>query len=114
MTSQSTRELIPSSGYVRFLWESDDDRNGHAAIFEVKFGKKEEREATESRERSAEQFFDTSEPVALPVESSDLGTTEVPFEPTARCINDTKKKQLESRSGLPRLRCCVFHLHHKR
>ena len=30
-----------TSRYIRLLWESDvDNRNGHAAIFEVKFGKK--------------------------------------------------------------------------
>ena len=42
-----------SSGFFRLLWESDDDRNGHAAIFEVKFGKTPERAVEESRERSA-------------------------------------------------------------
>ena len=31
---------IDSSGYVRLLWESEDHRNGHAAIFEVKYRKK--------------------------------------------------------------------------
>ena len=67
---------------------------------DVKFGKKTERTTRES----AEQLFDILEPV---------GTTEDPFEPTARCINDTKKKELVTRSGFPRLRCCVCHLHHK-
>ena len=47
------------------------------------------------------------------MEGSDLSTTEDPFELTARCINNTKKRQLVTRSGLPRLRCCVCHLHHK-
>ena len=47
------------------------------------------------------------------MEGSDLGTTEDPFEPTASCINDTKKRQLVTRSGLSRLRCCLCHLHHK-
>ena len=33
---------IDSSGKIRLLWESDvDTRNGHAAIFEVKFGKRQ-------------------------------------------------------------------------
>ena len=41
--------------------------------------KKTERATTESRERSAEQVFDTSEPVPLAVEGSDLGTTEDPI-----------------------------------
>ena len=36
-----------------------------------------------------------------------------PFEPTARCINDTEKRQMVTKSGLPRSRCCECHLHHK-
>ena len=103
-----------SSGYIRLLLESDDDnRYGHEAIFEVKFGKKTERTTTESRERSAEQLFADPEPVESAVAGSDLGTTEDPFVPTASCINHTKKRRLVTRSGLPRLRCCVCHLHHK-
>ena len=109
----SVHAKIDSSGYVRLLWESDDDRKGHVAIFEVKFGKKTKRATTETRERTAEQLYDHFEFVALAVEGSDLGTTEDPFEPTARCITDTKKRQLVTRSGLARLRCCVSHLHHK-
>ena len=106
MTFQSTQELIPQD---KFSFHG----NGHAAIFEVKFDKKTERTTTESRERSAEQLFDTLEPVAFALEGSDLGTAEVPFEPTARGINDTNNRQLTTRSGLPRLTCCVRHLHHK-
>ena len=34
-----------SPGYSRLSCESDDDRNGHAAVSEVKFGKKTERAA---------------------------------------------------------------------
>ena len=78
MTCQSTQELTLPDIFA-FLWETDDDRNGHAAIFEVKFGNKTERATSESRERSAEQVLDTSEPVALAVEGSDLGTTEDPI-----------------------------------
>ena len=78
MTCQSTQELILRD-FFAFLWKTDDDRNEHAAIFEVKFGKKTERAITESHERSAEQLFDTLEPVALAVEGSDLGTTEDPI-----------------------------------
>ena len=33
--------------------------------------------------------------------------------PTAKCIQDTTERQLVTRSGLPRLRCCVCHLHHE-
>ena len=85
--------------------------NGHASIFERR---KTETTTTESRERFAEQLFDILELVASAVEGSDLGTAEDPFEPSASCINDTKKRQLVSRSGLSRLGCCVCHLHHKR
>ena len=45
--------------------------------------------------------------------TSKKAVTDDPSEPTARCINDTKKRQLVTRSGLPRLRCCVCHIHHK-
>ena len=100
----SVHARIDSSRYVRLLWESDDDRNGHAAIFESKFNKKTERATTESRERSAEQLFDTLEYVALVVESSDFCTIEEPFERTARCINNTKKRQLVTRSDLPKIK----------
>ena len=69
----------------------------------------------ESRERSAEQLFADLELVAsvVAVEGSDLGPTEDPFEPTASCINDTRKRQLVTKSGLARLRCSESHLHHK-
>ena len=48
-----------STGYVRLLWESseDDDKNTHAAIFEVKFGKKAEEAITDSRERTGDTLF---------------------------------------------------------
>ena len=48
------------------------------------------------------------------MEGSDFGPTEDPCEPTARCIKDTKKRELVTRSGFPRLRWCVCHLHHER
>ena len=106
----SVHARIDSSGYIRLSWESDDDddRNGHAAIFEVKFVKKRERAVKESRERSAQQLFSNLEPVASAVQLRTL------LEPTASCTNDTKKRQLVTRSGVPRLRCCACHLHHKR
>ena len=109
----SVHARIDSSGYIHLLWESNEDRNGHAAIFEVKFGKTSERAVKESRERSVEQLFPDLESVALAVEGRELDTTEDPNEPSARYINDTKKRQLVTRSGLPRLRCCVCHVHHK-
>ena len=61
------------------LWESVVDRKWHAAIFEEKMSKMTERVTAESRDWSAEQFFDSLESVALAVEGSALGTSEVPF-----------------------------------
>ena len=56
-----------SSGHVRLLWESNEnDKNGHAAIFEVKFYFKTG-VTTDSRERTAGSLFDTLESVALAV-----------------------------------------------
>ena len=69
---------------------------------EVKFGSNPNRVTEASRERSAEQFFDDLESVAFVVEASNLGTSEDRIEPTASCINDTRKKQLVTRSGLSR------------
>ena len=61
MTCQSTHVLIPLDIFAfygnQMMTEMDMPH------FEVKFGKKTERAATESRERSAEQPFDTLEPV---------------------------------------------------
>ena len=51
-----------------------DGRIGHAAIFEVKFGKKTNGATEASRERSAEQLFNDLASVVLVVEGSDLGT----------------------------------------
>ena len=52
------------------------------------------------------------ESVSLVVEGNDLATSEG-FEPNAICINDTKRRQFVTRSGMSRLRCGVWHLHHK-
>ena len=71
----SVHARIDSSGYIRLLWKSGvDDRNGHAAIFEIIFGKTSKRAVKEPRERSA-----ALKPVASVVESSNLGPTEDPF-----------------------------------
>ena len=51
--------------------------------------------------------------VALVIEDSDLSMTEDNSAPTARCIQDTKKRERVTRSNLQRLRCCVCHLHHE-
>ena len=108
----SVHARIDPTGYVRLLWESSEEEvtNSHAANFEVKLGKKAEGAITDSRERTADTLFSDLESVAIAVEGSDLSNTEEPLEPTAKCINDTKKKQLVTRSGLQKLRCCVCHL----
>ena len=70
----SVHARIKSSRYIRLLWQSDvDDRNEHALIFEVKFGKTSGRAVKESPERFAEQLFADQDPVASAVEGSDLG-----------------------------------------
>ena len=76
----SVRARINSSGFFRRSRESDDDnRCGHAAIFEVKFVKTSERAVKESRERSSEQLFADVELVTSAVEGSNLGPTRDPF-----------------------------------
>ena len=89
----SVHARIDSIGYVRLLWESgeEDDKNTHAATFEVKFGKKTEEAITDSRERTADTLFADLESVALAIEGSDLNITEDNFVHTAKCIQDTKK-----------------------
>ena len=73
-----------ATGYVRLLWESseEDDKNTHAAIFEVKFGKKAEEAITDSRERTADTLSNDLQSVALVVEGSDGNITEDNFVPT--------------------------------
>ena len=52
----SVHERIDSRGDVRLLWESseEDDKCTHAAIFEVKFGKKQK---NRSQIRASEQLI---------------------------------------------------------
>ena len=114
MICQSTAR-IDSTGYIRLLVESseEDDKKSHAAIFKVKFGKKGEGAITDSREWKADTLFNDLESVAFAIEGSDVNTTEDHFVPTAKCIiQDTKGRQLVTRSGRQRLQCCVCHLHH--
>ena len=65
------------------------------------------------RKRTADTVFTDLEYVALASEGRDLNITEDTFVPTAKCIRDTKGRQLVTVSGLQRLRCCVCHLHHE-
>ena len=107
------KNRIGSTGYVRLLWESieEDNELSYAAIFEVKFGKKSEGAMTDSRGRTADALHKNPEADALAIEGSDLSITEDNFVPTARCVQDIKKRQLVTRSSLQRLRCFVCHLH---
>ena len=97
------------------LWESIGEENefSHAAIFERKFGKKSERVITDLRRRTADALVLNLESVELASEGSDLNIIENNFVPTARCTQDTKKRQLVTRSSLQKLRCCVCPLHHE-
>ena len=106
---------MDSTRYVRLLWEplEEDDKNSHAAMFEMKIGNKPEEVIVGPGERTAASVFNDLESVALAIESSDLDIAEDNFVPTARCIQDTKERQLVTRSGLQRLWCCVCHLHHE-
>ena len=79
----------------------------------MKLGLKSEGALTYLRERTADTLFSDLGTVALVIESSDLSITEDNFVPTARCIQDTKKRQLVTRSSLQGLRCCECHLHHE-
>ena len=72
----------------------------------MKFGKEAEEAFTDLRERAADTLFTGLESVALAIEGSDINITEDNFVPTAKCIQD-QKKQLVTRSGLQKLRCCV-------
>ena len=111
----SVHARIEATVYVRLLWESseEDDKNTLAAIFEVKCGKKAEEAITDARDRTADTLFTDLESVALAIEGSDLNITEDNVVHTAKCVQDTKERQVVTRSGLQRLRCCVCHLHHK-
>ena len=80
----------------------------------MKFGKKSARAVADSREQTADTLFADLGIVTFVAEGSDLIITEDNFVPSARCIQDTKKGQLVTRSSLQRLRGCVCHLHHER
>ena len=102
MTCQSTQVMIPQDVFVFDGNQTKkNDEDGQTAIFEVKFGNKTGGVTTESRGRTAELLCDNLESFALAVEGSDLSTAGNQFVPTASCIQDTKKRQLVTWSGLP-------------
>ena len=84
-TDLSVHAGIDSTRYVRLLWESleEDDRNSHAAMYEIKFGNKAEGVIAGPRERTAASVFNHLESVALAIEGSDLNITGDNFVPTA-------------------------------
>ena len=111
MICQSTQELIPQGMSVSCGSQVKKKKTKtHMQRF-LEFGKKAQ---AQPRERTADSPFSDLESVASAVEGSDLNTTEGNFVPTARCIQHTKERQLVTRSGLQRPRCCVCHLHHER
>ena len=114
MNCQSMQK-IDSTGYVRLLWESIGKATefSYASIFEVKIEKKPERAFADLREKTVDTLLSDLGTVALVIEGSDLGMIEDNSVPSARCIQDTKKRELVTRSNLQRLRCSVCHLHHE-
>ena len=110
----SVHARIESTRHVRLLWESsEDDELTHAAIFDGKFGKKAEEALTDLRERTADTLFLWPWVCCISPHGSDLSITEDNFVPTARCVQDTKKRQLVTRSGLQRLRWCACDLQYE-
>ena len=95
----SVHVRIDSTRYVRLLWESneEEDKGSHAAILEVKFGKRAEGSISDSRERTLDTLFSALESVAFVVEGGDLKDN---FVPTANRTRDTTERQLVTRSGL--------------
>ena len=85
----SVHARIDATGYVRHLWESNDE---------------EDKGYTDSRERAADTFSNDLEYVAEVLEEND---TKSNFPRTAEFLRDRKERQLVTRSGLPRIRCCV-------
>ena len=81
----SVHARIDSTGHVHLLWESiEESEFSHAAILEVRFGKKSERALADSRGRTADALFMNLESVALLIKGSDLSIPEENFVPTAR------------------------------
>ena len=90
-----------------------DDINTCSDFFDVKFSTKAEGAITDSRERTADALYTDLESVALVIEGPNSDVTQDDIVPTAKCIHQTKKRPLVTRSGLRRLRCCACHFFHK-
>ena len=113
MTCQSMQELIPQVVFIVLRIIGEENEFSHAAIFDVKFCKKPEKVVTDSRGRTTDALFMNLESVAWAIQSSNLSITEDNFVPSARCFQDTKKRQQVTRASFQRLRCCVCHIHHE-
>ena len=93
MICQSAQELMPQGMLASFQNQNEeDDKNTHAAIFEVKFGTKADEAITDSRKRTADTLFTDLESVALAIQGRDPNITEDNFVPKAKCIQDTQRK----------------------
>ena len=107
MICQSTQELIPQGMFASCGNQvNKTTKNSHAAIFEIKFGKMAKEVIAGPRERTAASLFSDLEAVASVVECSDSNTDDN-FVPT-RCIQDTKERQLVTRSRPQRLHTVVY------
>ena len=108
------KKLIPQVMFAFFGNQSEKQLSfSYASIFEVKISQKPERALADLREKTVDSLLSDLGTFALVIEGSDLSMTEDNSVPTARCIQDTKKRELVTRSNLQRLRCCVCHLHHE-
>ena len=105
----------------RFFWTWDNNECAWQSrpvwsrkLEEVKFGKKGRRSSQENG--ASEQLIRFSlnlGTVAVALEGGDISITEgQTLCLTARCIQDTRERQLVTRSELQRLRCGVGHLHY--
>ena len=109
MMCQSTHRICSTLVEINFK----KDGNTHAAIFEVKCGRKSE-EATEYQgKRTATTLCNDLESVTMVIEGTSSESIGDEIAPTAKCIKDTKKRNLVTRTGLQKLKRCVCHLHHK-
>ena len=113
MICESTQELIPQGMFVSCGNQVKKRTKNVCSDFWNKFGKKTEGAMTDSRERTADTLYNDLESVALTIEGTNPDVTEDGNVRTTEFIQDTKKRQLVTRSGLQILRGDVWHLLHK-
>ena len=100
---------IDSSGYIRFykmMTEMDMQQSLRSSLA------KRQKEQPQNR---ASDLLSSSLLIWSPLHHLWKAATSVQLRtPFSQCnLHHTKKRHLVTRSGLPRLRCCVYHLHHK-